>query len=684
MLNIKESPNKRSTLRLKIYLIILLVIIVGLYSFPQGYNKTSSWLRNTVGVGIGQIHFDDFHLGLDLVGGAHLVYEVDTRPVPPEENVNDAVEGVRNVIERRVNAFGVAEPVVQTNISGDAHRIIVELPGVTDVKAAIDSIGKTPLLEFKELGVAEPRALTADEKKQLEERNKVAREKVAKALAALKGKKPFADVAKEFSEDDASKANGGDIGLINDTYPVKEIIDWAKKHKKGDVTSAKAEEFAQGFFLLQHNGTQQAASEVKARHILICYKDAPNCTLSLTKEEALAKINELKALARPDNFAALATAHSSDGSAPQGGDLGWFGRGRMVAPFEEAAFGIQKGEISNVVETQFGYHLVYKEDEKVAPHHRLSLVYVKKWVEDDLREPASEWKNTQLGGAQLVRATVQFDPNTGLPQVGLQFNDQGKDLFAEITKRNLGKPVAIFLDGEIISQPTVQAEITNGEAVITGNFNIQESKTLVQELNAGALPLPVKLVGEQRVDASLGAESLRRSLEAALIGFALVSLFIILYYRLLGFLAFLALLVYSLVSLAIFKFIPVTMSVAGIAGFILSIGMAVDANVLIFERIKEERAAGKRLHEAIEEGFVRAWLSIRDSNVSTIITCVILFWLGTSAVRGFALTLAIGVLVSLFSAIFVTRIFVRFAVPKLDEHTHLVPGRPETQPEIAE
>jgi len=258
---------------------------------------------------------------------------------------------------------------------------------------------------------------------------------------------------------------------------------------------------------------------------------------------------------------------------------------------------------------------------------------------------------------------MQFDPNTGEPTVGLEFDDEGKNLFAAITERNVGKPVAIFLDGAPISVPRVNEPIRDGNAVITGNFSVTEAKTLVQRLNAGALRVPITLVGQQTVGATLGSASVQKSLFAGLIGFALVAFFMILFYRLPGVLAVLALLLYTAIVLALFKLIPVTLTLAGIAGFILTIGMAVDANILIFSRTKEEIIWGKPLPTAIEEGFKRAWPSIRDSNVSSLISSMILFWFSSSMIKGFALTLSVGVIVSLFSAITVSRVLIRFVAP---------------------
>lgn len=676
MLQIQDTPEKRAQLRTKFYVLVIACIALALFVAPGAYNRLSSWVNSKTNVSIGQLHFDPFRLGLDLQGGAHLVYEVDTRPVPADENVDDAVEGVRNVVNRRVNAFGVGEPIIQTNKSGDTHRIIVELPGVTDMNAAISAIGKTPILEFKEVGEATTTPLTAEEKAEIVTKNTESKAVITKALDALRKGRSLDDVAKEFSQLAAAKEKGADMGLIDDQYDDAKLIAWLKANRPG--TTSGFLETDKGFYILKNNETTTGPIKVKVRHILICHQGAEQCGLNITEEEALRQASELRGTLTPQNFAEQATLRSTDGSASQGGALPEFGRNEMIPVFEAASFALKTGEISQPVKSQYGYHIIYKESEVRGTTFKVSGVYAQKFTEADFQDAASEWKNTGLGGAQLVRSAVQYDPNTNAPTVGLEFSDEGEKLFAEITRRNIGKPIAIFLDGEIISQPTVNTEITTGEAVIEGDFTLSQARTLVRELNAGALPLPVKLVSQQKVDASLGSESLDKSLMAALIGFGLVSLFVILYYRLMGVLAVLGLGVYTLIVLALFKIVPVTMTASGIAGFILSLGTAIDANILIFERIKEERRLGKRLHAAIEEGFVRAWPSIRDSNVSTLITCVILFWFGTSMVRGFALTLSIGVLVTMFTAVFVIRLFIRLVVPRLDEHTKLVLGAPET------
>lgn len=377
-----------------------------------------------------------FKLGLDLQGGVHLTYKADLSAIKSSE-VASAMEGLRDVIERRVNAFGVGEPLVQAEKSaGGDHRLIVELPGITNVNEAIKMIGETPFLEFK--------------------------------------------------------------------------------------------------------------------------TENPNID-KLTEEE--------------------------------------------------------------------------KKD--------YSKVFV----------------SSELTGRYLKKAVLDFGQTTFEPIISLEFNDEGGKIFSKMTKDNVGKSIAIFLDGGPISVPNVREEITGGKAQITGQFTPKDAKILVQRLNSGALPVPVSLISQQSVGPSLGEKFLAKGITAGIYGMILVSLFLVLWYRLPGLVAILALVLYTIITMALFKLVPVTLTAAGIAGFILSVGMAVDANILIFERMKEELKKGKNLHSAISEGFDRAWLSIRDSNVSSLITAGILFWMGTSMVKGFALTLGVGILISMFSTITASRTF---------------------------
>lgn len=393
---------------------------------------------------VGNMHFQSnpsFHEGLDLAGGTSITLQADMSHVKPDQRDN-ALESTKNVIDRRVNLFGVSEPVVQTSHVGNDYRLIVDLPGVA-VDQAIKLVGTTAQLTFWESGAS---------------------------------------------------------------------------------------------------GSAQVAAK----------------------------------------------------------------------------------------ELPLGIEQIIKN-----PHQ------------------------TDLTGKDLQDANVIFDPQTGQPQVQTIFTADGAKKFADITKRNVGKPLVIVLDNQIISFPRVNEPILTGDAVISGGFTQDQAKQLSIQLRAGALPVPLKVLQQESIGATLGSSYLSKSLFAGILGFVVVVIFMIILYGRLGVLASSALVLYTLIVLAIFKLIPVTLTLAGIAGFILSIGMAVDANILIFERMKEELRAGKSHVVAMELGFSRAWSSIRDSNISTLITSFILYKFGTGIVRGFALTLAIGVLVSMFSAIIATRTLIR-------------------------
>ena len=428
--------------RILALIILILGVAVAFFVFKsepklnKNYENTASFFKHS-----------PFRLGLDLSGGSHLIYKADVSAVPAGQ-VSDSMNALRDVIERRVNLFGVSEPVVQIQEGGFGsngdEKLIVDLPGITDVEKATAMIGQTPLLEFK--------------------------------------------------------------------------------------------------------------------------------------------------IETPEGTAQTATV-GADGKVTLNADL------------------------------------------------------------------SQQFTATDLTGRYLKKATLEFDQNTREPKVGLQFDDTGTALFAQITKDNVGKIVAIYLDGSPISTPVVREEITGGVAQISGNFTPTEAKQLVGRLNSGALPVPISLLSKQTIGASLGGNAVNSGVKAAIFGFLIIALFLILWYRLPGLIAVISLFIYVSIILALFKLMPVTLTAAGIAGFIISIGIAVDANILIFERIKEEMRSGRTVLDAVSTGFSRAWFSIRDSNTSSIITAIILFWFGTSLIKGFALTLGMGVLVSMLSAITITRIF---------------------------
>ncbi len=293
------------------------------------------------------------------------------------------------------------------------------------------------------------------------------------------------------------------------------------------------------------------------------------------------------------------------------------------------------------------------------------------------------YKPTELTGEYLNKATVVFDQTTYKPEIQLQFNSDGAKIFEEVTGRNVGKTIAIFLDSYSIIDtngddkidvsdlyaPRVDAKITGGKAVITGNMSTQTANDIARRLNSGALPVKIgSPISQETVGPTLGTVSLQKSLWAGIYGLLGVIIFMVLFYRLPGLLASVALIIYVAINLALFKLIPVTLTMSSIGGFILSIGMAVDANILIFARMKEEIKQGHGLAAATDEGFKRAWPSIRDSNLNSLIVCAILFIFSTSFIKGFAFTLALGILVSMFSAIFITRIFLMvFVGPKLEK-----------------
>ncbi|MCG2693918.1 protein translocase subunit SecD [Candidatus Parcubacteria bacterium] len=550
------APGSHGKLRLQSLVLIILTILVAFYVFPPAWNRTADFINSKTGLSLSKLRETSFHVGLDLQGGTHLVYEADTSNISYKDQ-SSAVQGVRDVIERRVNALGVSEPLVQTNFSGDKWRVIVELAGVKNVAEAIKQIGETPILEFKEQSDTAIRSLTAEEQQQIDEYNKEAETNAQDILNKILAGEDFGDLAFKYSEDAGSR---------------------------------------------------------EAR-----------------------------------------------------GDLDWFREGQMIPEFEQAVKELKDNQTrTTLLRSDYGYHIIMRTGERTIQEegqdikeYRASHILVVTKSEQNFLTADDYMVNTELSGKDLDSASVQFDQNSGAPEVALQFNSDGKKLFKEITERNVGKYVGIYLDGQPITIPRVNETIYDGNARISGSFDMQEAKLLAQRLNAGALPVPIKLVSQQTIGASLGKISVEKSLWAGAIGLALVCLFMILYYRLAGFASVISLLIYGILILAIFKFVPVTLSLAGIAGFVLSIGMAVDANVLIFERLKEELAEGEDLEYAITESFKRAWPSIRDGNISTLLTAAILFWFSTSVIKGFALTLSLGILVSMFSAMFVSRIILR-------------------------
>jgi protein-export membrane protein SecD len=535
--------SKKKQLQLKFAGVILLALICGLIAYPQAVRKITP-LYNL-------LTRRNINLGLDLQGGIHLEYKADVSQIDPAK-ISDALQGAQDVIERRVNAFGVGEPLVQTAKSGNDYRVIVELPGVKDIEQAKQQIKETPLLEFKTEGV-DPQT-----QQMFDQLNQQSAQKAQQILDQIKGGANFEDLAKQDNQDPASKDKGGDLGFI----------------KKPSIY-----------------GT----------------------------------------------------------------------------PFDDVVFGgtMQPGQVyPNLVQTDYGWEIIkfvasQGEGDSLQAHVEHILI----GKQSPEMYPQYKYKSTGLTGKNLKNATVTFQSQgVGSPQISLQFDDEGTKLFDQLTKDNIGKTIGIFLDGQLIEAPTVQTEIPSGQAVITGSFTLQQAKDLVQKLNTGALPLPLTLVSQQSVEATLGMDSLHKSLVAGVIGLVAVMLFMLFFYRFLGLVSALALLIYTALMVSIFKLTGITLTLSGIAGFVLSIGMAVDANILIFERTKEEIRNGRSIPSALDEGFKRAWTSIKDGNISSLLTAGILYLMGTGFVKGFAASLFLGVVVSMFTAVVITRTMLKFII----------------------
>ncbi|MDP3970283.1 MAG: protein translocase subunit SecD [bacterium] len=575
----------RQKLWLSILGIVVLAVLSGVVDYPKGPDIT--WKGDMV-------RELKVHLGLDLQGGTSLVYEADLSNITEGEE-QEAMAGIRDVLERRVNAFGVSEPLVQTNRAGDSWRVLIELPGITDINRAVEEIGETPLLEFKTEGATELSEEQLASIRKVNEESKVTAQAI---LDRVQGGEDFSEIAIAESVDTVSGAEGGDLGYFARGDMVPEFEDVAFAGEVGAVIPELVEtEF--GFHIIRVDD---------------------------------------KAIGNPDELNSQDEAEVSEENVESPEEVS------VVENTPADAVAIEDAENNTDVDSE-------SNAEEVV---RASHILIGK-VSENAEDYGIQYENTELTGKQLKRADVVFDQNTTAPIVSLSFDSEGSKLFEQITSDNIGKTIAIYLDGVAISTPVVNQVISGGEAVIEGNFDIEEARTLSRRLNAGALPVDINLVNQRNIGPTLGEEAIQRSVVAGLLGVIILAFFMVAYYRLPGLVAVVALSIYGLVLLAIFKLWPITLTLSGVAGFILSLGIAVDANVLIFERLKEELRNGKSLEKAIDDGFKRAWLSIRDSNMSSLITCLILIWFGTSVIKGFAITLSIGIVLSMFSAITITR-----------------------------
>lgn len=644
--------------------ILALSLVAWLGSYPQPYNAFAQWVENTTHVALPRVPEAPLTLGLDLQGGVHLTYTADMSNIADADKAS-ALEGVRDVIERRVNAFGVGEPIVQST-SANGYRVIVDLPGITNASEAVAQIGETPVLEFKtpkEDVSADP---TDEQKAQVDAAQETERTDALAVLdKALENGSDFSALAKEYSIDETTKYNNGYVGFI--TTDDAEYGGLAEEIASDRLRTGVIDGLYEGtsrMHVIKYLSSKDE-TEVEASHILICYMGAKGCAGSMSRDDARALAEQVQDEATSSNFADLAKQYSTDpGSTDQGGDLGWVREGEMVEPFGSTLFGLVDGKISEVVETEFGYHIIYREDSRAIQAYEIAHIEMP-WTTISDVVSVDPWENTELSGRHIKSAAVAIDQTSGRPYVALEFNDEGGALFEKLTSEYVGKVIGIFLDGQPITTPVVQQTIYKGTpASITGSFTTTEAKLLAQRLTAGALPVPISLDSQQTIGPALGLASLTQSVQAGLIGFVLIALFMMVYYRLPGVFATLALAIYAGLNIALYKVFGVTLTLAGIAGLVLSLGIAVDANVLVYERLKEELRGGRDLPSALEEAYRRAWPSIRDGNGTTLIATVVLYFMSSGFIRGFALTLTIGVLLSMFTALTVTRGMLRLVVRK--------------------
>lgn len=623
-----------------------IILLAGLV-FPQ------PWNRVFVKVPWMQMPVSEFRLGLDLIGGAHLVYEADMIAVEASQRM-EALEGVRDVVERRVNALGVSEATVQSVVSGNASRILVDLPGVQDVREAVNQIGDTPVLTFGRPAVNVEETAETVRTPDQEAQKAEAKRKAEEVLARVKKGESLASLV-SLSEGPQKDQDG--ISAWVDGFDPR-VSKLPKNAMKGTLIP-EVIEMSRSYTVAELADTREA-NEWLFSEMRFCFAGANACEgATRTKEEARAAAQTALQGLTAENFSAVADAQADqpDGTS----DRGWQRQNKLDI---NEAFALVKMEVNATQITEVGGVPVVILKRGARGYTEYSFREVEFLLPGIPTQNDGEvsWELTELSGRHMSKAVVEFDQQTRLPHVSIQFNEEGAELFGDLTRELKGQRLAIFLDGALISAPLVQQEILGGQAVITGVGGLQEAKVLAQRLRAGALPVPISLVSQETVGPSLGAVSLSQSLQAASIGLLLVALFMVLVYRLPGLVAVLALGVYSVLVMAIFKGLPVTLTLPGLAGFILSVGIAVDANVLIFERMREEWRAGRSPSQAVQEAFARAWTAIRDGNITTILSCVILYVCTSGFIQGFALTLLIGVLMSMFSAITVTRWVMRGVV----------------------
>lgn len=702
-------------LSLKLLLIVVTTLVLGFFDLPSSMQEkilpvSPQWLKDT-----------KVHLGLDLQGGSQLDYKINLDNVPAGDREN-LIEGVLEVINKRVNGLGVSEPNIYRSSVADEEHIVVELAGIKDLEQAKATVGKTIQLEFKE------------PKEQVDpEEEKKSRDEAQSFLNRILAGEDFAVVGQEASQNNPSRIKYNEdkefvdinklgepmkqaVENLNPGDLVKNLVDNPNSYSVDASGELVPNPMLVAMKVLDKKSELKYDKEINVSHILISYQGAQGAdTATLSEDEAKKKAEELKdQIVKGANFADLAKANTDDGSTlEKGGKLPVAINKDTPTPFGEvfrdAALKLENnGDLSEIIKSDFGFHVIKAEEIK-----RDVNVTEVKLAKINFSLSPDPWKATGLTGEHFVHADVVLN-QLGNPEVTIRFNDEGGKLFEELTGKLApgNKRMAIFVGGEFISAPSVQTKIAGGQAQITNLGSFESAKNLARDLNTGAIPAPIILTGQYTIGATLGESALQDSITAGIIGLIALAFWMVIQYRLPGVLAVLALFIYSIillflikselhtgiavgVAILIFGFVinillkakdsgwekfisfmiavfgffffsfllktPIVLTLAGVAGVILSVGMAVDANILIFERMKEELRDGHDIKAAIENGFARAWSSIRDSNFSSLITCSILAYFGSSIIRGFAINLAAGILISMFSAITLTKTFLMMA-----------------------
>ncbi len=555
-----------------------------------------------------------YKLGLDLHGGVELDYKIDFDDLKNRGQVyseRDVTEGLKSIVEKRVNSLGTAEPTISTAKYGDESHIIVQIPtqsfdgeGLTDeqlrtknaeyIARAKDTVGKVVRLEFKE------------KKTTVTDADKTERMNIAKAMLTEVSAKnaKFADVSKKFAQNNENVGYLTGSSVESAKLPLELSFSGFTSITKTGLTGILEGE-TEGSYSVGADGTVSKGAGEKIYVIA-----------NITKNEEVTKERT------------ISTGASLSGATGTGANA-------------------TKKESYKTREFTYEAFIISQRPSE--------------WM------PAKTTAGKVLDEKYLSRAGVSFS-NGFSPQVDLVFNDEGKSIFAELTKRLVGQPIAIFVGGELITAPTVQAIIPDGHAVITGQYTPESAKKLANDINTGIVPAPIYLTSERAIDAKIGKDALHVIIVAGGIGLIAIIIFLTLYYRISGLLAGLALVIYAILLVAIFKVFGIVLTLAGIAGMILSIGLAIDANILIFERTKEELRDGHDMNKSILSGFKMSWTAIWDSHVTSLTSAAVLYIFGTSIIKGFGLALGTGIVLSLFTAISVSRIILLLVGRKLEKH----------------